>query len=534
MRTAFAPATAAAVAATLLLAGCSADPDTAPAAGSGTPVAGGTLTYVVGTDVLCVDPQQAGNGDELTAARGLVDSLTDQDPKTGKILPWLATSWEVSPDATRYTFRLRPGVTFSDGTPLDAAAVKANFDGFRALGARAVQAGTYLTGYRSATVVDAHTVRIEFSAPNVKFLQATSTVSLGVVAPASLRRSPGERCTRGVVGSGPFTLTRFTRNQQVRERAREGYAWGSARSGGKAAPYLSGLVIRIVPEEGVRAGGLRSGEFDATGAVSPQDERTLKSSGFGLSTRPSPGLVYGLNVNASRTATRDAAVRRALQKALDRKEIVDTVLSSGYRPASSVLASTTPAYTDLSARLATDPAGARKLLDGAGWKPGPDGIRTRDGERLNLVTVWFGGPGTVQTALELVQQQFKAVGVGLTLKPVPIAKALATFKAGDYDLILGNASTADPDILRNYYTAEGLDAVRLRPGPLLTALHAQAAEADPAARARLVATAQKLIVDEGYGLPLYESSTVLGLSPKVHGVTFDALSRPRFSGAWLG
>lgn len=532
MRTAFAPATAA-VAATLLLAACTAQAGADPGADDGKPVAGGTLTYVVGTDVLCVDPQQAGNGDELTAARGLVDSLTDQDPKTGKIIPWLAESWKVSPDATSYTFRLRSGVTFSDGSALDAEAVKDNFDGFRKLGARAVQAGTYLTGYKAAEVVDKHTVRIEFSRPNVKFLQATTTVSLGVVAPSSLGRAAGERCSRGVIGSGPFTLARFVRNQQVEEPARKGYAWGSALAGGKVAPHLKKLVIKVVPEEGVRSGGLQSGEFDATGAVSPQDEETLRTTGFGLSTRPSPGLVYSLNVNASRPATRDVAVRRALQRAVDRKEVVDTVLSSGYRPATSVLASTTPSYTDLTKRLTTDPAAARKLLDGAGWKPGSDGIRSKNGTRLRLVTVWYGGAGIVQSSLELIQQQFKAVGVELSLKPVPIAKALATFKAGDYDLIVGSSATADPDILRNYYTAEGLNAVRLTAGPLLTALHAQAAESDPAARDRQVATAQRLIVDDAYGLPLYESSAVIGLSPKVHGVSFDSLSRPRFSGAWL-
>jgi peptide/nickel transport system substrate-binding protein len=103
---------------------------TGSAAGSsgGAPKAGGTLTFAVSSDAKCVDPQQVGSNDAIYSARQLVDSLTDQDPATGKIVPWLAEKWQISPDATGYTFTLRKGVTFSDGTPLDAAAVKATFD----------------------------------------------------------------------------------------------------------------------------------------------------------------------------------------------------------------------------------------------------------------------------------------------------------------------------------------------------------------------------------------------------------------------
>jgi peptide/nickel transport system substrate-binding protein len=529
------PRVAVICAALTAFAGCTTGTGSTPGGSGGAPRSGGELTYAVGTDLLCVDPQQAGNGDELAAARGLADSLTDQDPGTGRILPWLAASWQVSADARSYTFHLRSGVTFSDGTPLDAPLVKADFDGLRTLGARAVQAMTYLSGYRGTTVVDPLTVRIDFTKPNAAFLHATSTVSLALVGRASLAASAGDRCTKGVVGSGPFTLRSFRRNQQAVESGRKDYAWGPGAAGQAAAgrARLDTLVFAQVPEQSVRVGGLQSGQFGAIDQVAPQNEQTLKSAGFTLSSRPNPGLVYSLNVNASRPATRDVAVRRALQKAIDRRQIVDTVLAPEDRPATSILGSTTPGYTDLSASLTTDTAAAGRLLDSAGWVPGPDGVRSKDGRKLTLVAAWYGAAGPVQSAMEIVQQQLKKIGVAVTLKPIPIAEALATFKAGDYDLIVGDAATADPDILRNYYTDEGLNAVRLPAGPLRTALDAQASDADQKQRDQQVAAAQRLLVDDAYAIPLYESGSLIGISPKVHGITFDSASRPRFSGAWV-
>lgn len=96
---------------------------------------GGTLNFAVGSDAGCVDPQQVGSNDTIYSLRQVVDSLTDQDPETGKIVPWLAKSWDVSKDATTFTFRLQSGVTFSDETPLTAQVVKENFDAVPKLGA---------------------------------------------------------------------------------------------------------------------------------------------------------------------------------------------------------------------------------------------------------------------------------------------------------------------------------------------------------------------------------------------------------------
>ena len=183
--------------------------------GGGTPGSGGTLTFAVGSDMGCVDPQQVGSNDTIYSVRQLVDSLTDQDPRTGKIVPWLAQSWTVSDDATTFTFRLRPGVTFSDGTPLTAKTVKANFDAIPGLGPRATLGNGYLSGYKGTEVLDDLTAKVSFEQPNAQFLQATSTHSLGLVSDATAAKPAQERCTKGIAGSGPFTLRRYVPNQTI-------------------------------------------------------------------------------------------------------------------------------------------------------------------------------------------------------------------------------------------------------------------------------------------------------------------------------
>ncbi|MGO4423180.1 ABC transporter substrate-binding protein, partial [Streptomyces sp. MCAF7] len=153
----------------VLLTACGSSGDSS-GSGSGRAKSGGTLTFAVGSDAGCVDPQQVGSNDTIYSVRQIVDSLTDQDPKTGKIVPWLAKSWDISSDATTFTFHLRSGVTFSDGSKLTAQVVKDNFDAVPKLGALGTLPKGYLSGVKSTTVVDPLTVKVTFKEPNAQFL----------------------------------------------------------------------------------------------------------------------------------------------------------------------------------------------------------------------------------------------------------------------------------------------------------------------------------------------------------------------------
>ncbi|WNI20790.1 ABC transporter substrate-binding protein [Streptomyces sp. ITFR-16] len=525
------PSLAAVTVLSLALGACSSSG--ADSAGGSAPHSGGHLTFALASDPICVDPQQAGNNDAIYPARQIVDSLTDQDPKTGKIVPWLATSWKVSEDASVFTFTLRKGATFSDGTPVNARAVKSNFDGIVKLGAKSVLGSSYLAGYKSTTVIDDHTAKVTFDSPNAQFLQATSTFTLGLLAESTVKLPAEKRCTDNLIGSGPFTLDGYTPNKSVEERRRPGYSWGSSLWKRKGPAYLDRLTFKVIPESGVRTGSLQSGQVDAIGGVAPQDEAGLKSTGFPLKSRANPGLPFGLTTNAARPITKDLKVRQAIQKAIDRQEVVDTVLSDSYRPATSSLASTTSGYKDLSDRLGHDPAGAGKLLDEAGWRTGPDGIRTKGGKKLALKIIWASNFGPNQTALELIQQQLKKTGIQVTLQSSTIGDYVALRQKGDYDFAWGNTTRVDPDILRTGYSSKLLNLGHLSDHALDSVLDKEASASDPAERAAHVAEAQQIVLDKGYQIPVFELTTVLGLSKKVHDLDFEASSRLQFHETWL-
>jgi peptide/nickel transport system substrate-binding protein len=519
--------------ATLALAACgSGGSGSGGAADAGPPQSGGTLRVAVGSDAGCVDPQQVGSNDTIYSVRQLVDSLTDQDPRTGELTPWLATSWQTAPDAKSFTFTLREGVTFSDGTPLDANAVKANLDRIPQLGARGSLPKGYLAGYAGTTVASSTTFTVSFQQPNAQFLQATSTHSLGILSPATVAKSDDDRCA-SVVGSGPFTLQSYVKNATITLAKRPGYHWGSSLFTHQGEAYLDTLEFRIVPESGVRTGSLQSGEVDVIGSIGQQDEAPLTGAGAQLPARSNPGVTFGFGFNLTKPVVSDPAVRQALLVGLNRQEIVGAVFPSQTKPATSVLASTTPAYSDDSAQLGFDAARAGSILDAAGWAPGPDGIRAKDGQKLSIPVTYSAVAATNKPALELIQQQARTVGIDIQVQEVPIAQAAQVQAAGDFSALWFNVTRADPDILRGQLSSSGANYFRLPAGtPLQSLLTAQAAEPDPAKRAAIVDQVQAEALKEGVFVPVTELTTVLGVAANTHGVAFDASSRIQLHDAW--
>jgi peptide/nickel transport system substrate-binding protein len=522
----------------LALTGC-AGPDSTSGTASGAapdePTPGGTLTFALGAAPQGVDPQQVGSNVSIYVARQLADSLTDQDPETGEIGPWLAESWDVSDDLTRFTFHLRDGVTFSDGSALDSADVRASFDAIAGdLGATAPLAASYLAGYEQTEVPDELTATVVFDEPNAQFLQATSTVSLAILAEETAAVDPAERLQGDVVGSGPFVLESYTQDQGAVVTRREGYDWAPASAEHEGDAYLERIEFSVVPESGVRAGGLASDQFDAVGDVLPQDVPQIEGSGGAVLTRANPGVPFVLQPNLTRAPLDDVEVRRALLVAIDRQELVDTVLSDAFEPATGILASTTPGYADLSGRLDFDPEEAERILDDAGWAPGPDGIRVKDGEPLRIEVTYtpvFTGSGPV---LELVAQQLRAVGVDLTLRQLTAAEQTTAQDSGDYDFYYYNVTRADADILRTQFSTAQRNLSLREPDDVVDPLlDEQLGEADPATRDTIVAEAQEAVLDQALAVPLFELAQSIGVRGDVHGVTFDASSRLLFHDAWI-
>lgn len=493
---------------------------------------GGTLRFAVGSDAQCADPQQVGSNDTIYWARQLVDSLTDQDPETGEIVPWLAESWKVNDDASAYTFTLVEGATFSDGTTVDAEAAKANFDRAIELGGRAGLVRGYLDGYVGTEVEDDRTFTISFEGPNAQFLQATSTHSLGLLTPESAALSDDERCA-GVIGSGPFVLDNYVANESISLSVREDYDWGSSLWGHSGRAYLDTIEVSIVPEAGVRIGSLTSGQVDLIGNIGPQDEVAVTGTDIELLPRSNPGIPFGLRLNHENELFEDADVREAIAIAVNREEIVEVVHTSFANPASSVLASTTPFYADQSEYLGFDPDRAVELLEDAGFTQGSDGIYERDGLRAAFEILWFNNAATNGPSLELIQQQLAAVGVEVTLREGQIAEWQGILAEGSYDVNWGNITRADPDILRGNYHSGLSNNYRLQASELDDLLEGQSATSDVEERTELTDQIQEYVVSNYLEIPIVELTTVLAAGPEVHGVRFDASSRIHLYDTWI-
>lgn len=501
-------------------------------ADAGPPRPGGTLVVAVSSDQGCADPQQVTSNDSIYALRQVVDSLTDQDPATGGIVPWLATRWSSNADATAWTFTLREGATFSDGTPVDANAVKANFDRVPEIGARGSLPKGYLAGYAGTDVTSPTEFTVRFDEPNVQFLQGTSTHSLGLLSPASAAASDDERCA-GVTGSGPFTQESYVKDDVTELAKRPGYDWGSSLFTYPGAARLDRAEFRVVPESGVRSGSLQSGEVDVIASVGQQDEAPLTAAGATLPARPNPGVPFGITFNHDTPLGADPAVREAVSRGVDRDEVVAAVYPSQTRAATSALASTTPSHADQSALVGYDPARATAVLDAAGWLPGPDGVRAKDGQRLTVPLNFAQNIATTKPALELVQQQLRRIGVDLQLVERQISETSVVQQNGDFVALWGNLTRADPDILRSNYWSGGNNFYRFPAGgPLDEALTGQAAAVDPARRAQLAGESQRLLAAGHHQVPVVELTTVLGVGPDAHDVAFDASSRIQLHDTW--
>lgn len=497
-----------------------------------TPVSGGNLNFAVSVDRGCIDPQQVGNNDAIAIARQTVASLTSQDPKTGEIVPWLAEKFETNTNATSFTFTLRSGATFADGTAIDGASVKTNFEAIKALGAKATLGSTYLSDVSAITVKDPQTVVVDFSKPNAQFLQATSTFTLGLLSPASATLSEADRCAGKFSGSGPFSVKSYTVDKEAVLERRAGYNWPAATNSNKGEAYLDTVTFKIIPEAGNRTGSLQSGQIDATAAISAADISLFNGNGFWNETRANPGVVYNLYANQTNPKLKETAVRQAISKAINREEITKTLLTEADQPAKGVLSHTTPYFKDYSELLKNDPDGAKKLLDDAGWKVGTDGVREKNGEKLSFKVTYWQSPKEV---LELVQQQLKVIGVDLQLKFTTIADVTAAQADKTYDFSYGNLTRSDPDVLRTVFastTARGGSNLREKL-PVDDVLGEQAAALDKDARQKLVDEAQEILIKDAHSIPLYELSTTISASDKVKGLTFEASSRLDFYDAWL-
>jgi peptide/nickel transport system substrate-binding protein len=509
----------------LMLAGCSGQQQTASSGPSGEPTAGGTLTF---SDVQFVTDALSTNYTTANLLFQVVDRLVYIDPKTGDVQGWLAEEFSRNDDATQYTFKIRDGVTFSDGTPLTAEVVKANFDQLgKGDPAKKIPAFSDFVGY-DRTEVDGNTAVVHLSRPNTNFYKVAANGRAGI---RGLERDyQGQSKIENVVGSGAFVYESQIPDQEVVLAKRPDYAWPPASSPNKGAAYLDKLVVRVIGEPGLRAGAVQSKQVDLARGIQPTDEPALAAAGFQVIPVAAPSLT--VNLVAFRVGNElvdDQRVRRALQLGIDRQAVVDTVLSPSYRASDSVLGHDDPLYKDVSADIGYDLQKAAALLDEAGWKVGGDGIREKDGKKLDLTLAASNQSVVFRPAFEFIEAGWRELGVQLVNR------------AGDTTLF--NQANTDPatpllGTRTGYNIGLGLlfgrdkgNLTFAQNDDLIALSDEELKATDPAVLEEVVGREQQKIIDEQLALVLWDEVQVHSAAPNVH-VDFSNYTEPLFQSAW--
>lgn len=528
----------------LALAGCDAGGQTAA---SGEPRVGGTVTVgVEGEPAGQFNIHSSAADVAASTLRVVFDSLIAQDAK-GDFHPWLAKSWEVSPDGLGYTFVLRDDVRFTDGEIFDAAAVKANFD--HVVDPKtASQYGAALLGgsaYDRTEVIDAHTVKIVLKQPFAPLLQGLSTTYLGFISPKVLASSADKLAAGGpevTVGTGPYRLERYVAGQELAFVRNDDYRWGPGNVTNTGAARPERLVLRVLPESAVRAGALTSGEVDIATNLTPSDAAELeRQAGFSITATPSPGLPYTLFLNQSHGILGDEDIRLAVLRGINIDAAVAAVYGGKYQRAWSVLGPTTPNAYDpsLEGTWPYDQQLAASLLDKAGWTGrDAEGYRVKDGRRLSLswLSTAAGGSRENRGALaEAFQADLKKLGVELKLTPVEIGTYLKQLKAGEYDIIDWSFVRPDADILRLHLFSKfaPIQNASYVADPQVDEWVTEAARTtDPKRRAELYGKVQHWAIEHAAMVPVYVSANLIGSSSQVSGLRTDPLGWPWYYDVW--
>ncbi|KJV46738.1 ABC transporter substrate-binding protein [Pantoea sp. BL1] len=512
-----------------------------------TPVKGGTLVYLEQQPHTNLYPPAGGfypNGGILNQ---ITDKLTWQNPKTLQVEPWGAESWSSNADKTEYTFKIRPGVTFSDGTPLDANAVAKNFDTY-GLGNKALRlpVSEVINNYDHSEVIDPLTVKFYFRKPSPGFLQGTATIGSGLVSLSTLQRSFDQLGdARHIIGSGPFVVSDEKLGREVDLTARKDYQWGPKNIAQQGPANLDGIKIIVTPEDSVRIGALLAGQADFIRQVQAYDEKQAQQQNFPIYAAPTRGINDSISFRPDNPLVSDVNVRQALLHATNAQQVVQTLFSPNYPQATSVIANSAAGYVNLADKLKYDPLLAKQLLDKAGWKVGSDGIREKDGKKLAL-TIYESLPQPQnKEVLQLVAQQWRQVGVALTVKAGDAgSRTLDNLDPLKTPLTVSEVGRADPDVVKSQFYPTNRDALlqkggssdkvqNFRDDKLNALLVDISAEVDPAKRLALTGDAQRYLLDQAYVIPIFEEPQVFAGAPWFKGVSFEAVGRPSFYGAWL-
>ncbi|MAU45991.1 MAG: ABC transporter substrate-binding protein [Yangia sp.] len=437
--------------------------------------------------------------DPTSAAAGAIDSVLYTNvfegltkfSETGEIVPGLAESWEISDDAKTYTFHLHDGVTFHDGTTMDAEDVKFSLDRARAEDSQNAQKALF-EGIAEVTVLDPLTVQVTLAEPDGNFLFNMAWGDAVIVAPESI-----EGIQQTPVGTGPFVFDRWMTGDRI-ELSRNDAYWGEA-------PALAHVTFRFIADPTAAFAAMMAQDIDAfAGFPAPENLPMFEADPrFKVIVGTTEGETI-LAMNNAEEHFADPLVRAAVAHAIDRQAIIDGAMFGQGTPIGTHFAPHNPDYVDLTELSTYDPEKAKTLLADAGY---PDGFVT---------TLKLPPPSYARRGGEIIAAQLREIGIDTEITNLEWAQWLEeVFRGKDFGLtIISHTEPFDIGIYArpDYYF--GYDNPELQ--ELMATL---GTTTDPAARSELVAKAETMIAEDHVNAYLFQ-------------LAFPTVADARLEGLW--
>jgi peptide/nickel transport system substrate-binding protein len=488
---------------------------------------GGTLVFGMSYEPSTLDPHVGSSYEGATVDRAVFDTLVRQDTD-GTFHPGLASSWQISGDGLTYTFHLKEGVKFHDGTPLNAEAVKFNFDRIIAPETASEQAIALVGPYKSAEVVDDVTVKLILSEPFGPFLSGIAQPNVGIVSPTAVAKY-GDLFADNLVGTGPFMFKEYVRADHITLVRNPDYAWGSDFFDHQGPAYLDEIQFKFIEEALVRSGTLETGETSLINDVAPDDfVKFAADSKYTTYNIIQPGTPLAVAMNVTKAPLDDLKVRQAIEYAIDKKAIVDTLFAGLYELAYSPLAPNTLGYWKGSEEMyGYDPEEAKSLLAEAGWADSDgDGILDKEGTPFKIEWPTFKWQRMNEMAT-IMQAQLKEVGIDLAVDVVGFSAMYEAANKCEHNLVHTGNTDADPNALSIVYNSanvgNGWAWSCMKDDEIDQFLKEGRATTDPAARIPIYEKLQQRILDLALVIPIRQFTNLLASPARVNGLRFEPI-----------
>ena len=478
------------------------------------PQRGGTLQVGIQGDVTTMDPHMSTSAVDRDLYYQIYNVLVGLDPNLN-IVPELAERWE-TPNPFTYLFHLRRGVKFHDGTDFNAEVVKWNVERMLDPASGSIRRSE-LASVKSVAVLDSHTVRFDLKEPDAALL-ATLTDRSGIMVSKAAVEKYGRDYARNPVGSGPFQLAEWVKDDYIRLRRFPAY-W---RAG---APYLDEIVYKPIPDHTVKLTALRTGTLDIIDELPPKDVAPLKAYQR-LKVIETPGLGYRrIELNSSRPPFNNKFLRQAVAWAVNREAIHRAVffatgaVAQGPIPPRSWAYEALPGYGN-----APDLAKAKQKLAEGGQ---PNGFKFV----LNIINT----PVALKMA-QIVQDNLKKVGIEMEIALLELGAWVEKRKAGQFDGAEALWSgRPDPDgNMFSHLTTGGANNWGKYGNPRLDELLRQARSSPSQGdRKRLYGEALRILIEDSPLVFLHHDAWTKAWDEKVYGYVEIPDGRMRLERVWL-